>query len=258
MSEKGWITSELFEGWLAEHFLEHAVSRRPLLLLLNGHSTQYQPDVIRLARENGVIMLCLPPHTTHETQPLDCGVFAPLKAHWTTVCHDFFHKNPGKVITKFNFSYLFSKAWFQALTPVNLIARFKTCGVYPLNRSAIIVAPCSSNVSGSDDDPSGSGSNVVSGDDNVAASGDDNIATSDGGNDVCDNLSSDESNGILLGDNLPDSEHPLRTAPFDTEQEELFQRCFDEGYNLRTDPDYNRWLEINHPRVSPLSGHSLN
>ena len=81
--------------------------------------------------------------------------------------------------------------------------------MYPLNRSAIIVAPCSSNVSGSDDDPSGGGSNVVSGDDNVAASGDDNIATSDGGNNVCDNLLSDESNGILLGDNLPDSEHRM-------------------------------------------------
>ena len=130
--------------------------------------------------------------------------------------------------------------------------------MYPLNRSAIIVAPCSSNFSGSDDGPSDSGSNVVSGDDNVAASGDDNIATSDGGDDVCDNLSSDESNGILLGDNLPDSEHPLHTALFDSEQEELFQRRFDEGYNLRTDPDYNRWLEINHPEVSPLSGHSLN
>ena len=83
-----------------------------------------------------------------------------------------------------------------------------------------------------------------------------NIATSDGGNNVCDNLLSDESNGILLGDNLPDSEH--RTALFDIEQEELFQRRFDEGYNLHTDPDYNRWLEINHPEGSPLSGHSLN
>ena len=71
-------------------------------------------------------------------------------------------------------------------------------------------------------------------------------------------MSIDESNGILLGDNLPDSEHPLRTALFDTEQEELFQRRFDEGYNLRTDPDYNRWLEINYPEVLPLSGHSLN
>ena len=34
LSEKGWITSELFEGWQVEHFLEHAVSRRPLLLTL--------------------------------------------------------------------------------------------------------------------------------------------------------------------------------------------------------------------------------
>ena len=39
----------------------------------------------------------------------------------------------------------------------------------------------------------------------------------------------------------------------------MFQRHYDEGYNLCTDPDYNRWqLEINHPEVSPLSGHSLN
>ena len=98
LSEKGWITNELFEGCLVEHFLEHEVSHWPLLLLLDGHSTHYQPEVIRLARQNGVIMLCLPPHTTHETQPLNCGVSAPLKAHWTTVCHDCFQKNPGKVV----------------------------------------------------------------------------------------------------------------------------------------------------------------
>ena len=90
LCKKKWITSELFEGWLVEHFLEHAVSRRPSLLLLNGHSTHYQPEVIRLARQNGVIMLFLPPHTTHETQPLDYGVFRPLKAHWTIVCLIFF------------------------------------------------------------------------------------------------------------------------------------------------------------------------
>ena len=78
LSEKGWITSELFEEWLIEHFLEHTVSCRPLLLLLDGHSTHYQPEVIRLARQTGVIMLCLPPHTTHETQPLDCGIESSL------------------------------------------------------------------------------------------------------------------------------------------------------------------------------------
>ena len=26
LSDNGWITTELFEGWMTEHFLEHAVS----------------------------------------------------------------------------------------------------------------------------------------------------------------------------------------------------------------------------------------
>jgi len=37
LSSNGWINTELFDGWLVEHFLETAVSARPLFLLLNGH-----------------------------------------------------------------------------------------------------------------------------------------------------------------------------------------------------------------------------
>ena len=102
-SDSGWITTDLFESWLSDHFLKHAVSERPLLLLLDGHSTHCQPEVIRHARSNKVLILCLPPHTTHEAQPLDCIVFSPLKTQWRAVCHDFFQANPGQVITKFNF-----------------------------------------------------------------------------------------------------------------------------------------------------------
>ena len=49
------------------------MSARPLRLLLDGHSTHNQPEVVRLAREKKVIILCLPPHATHKAQPLDCG-----------------------------------------------------------------------------------------------------------------------------------------------------------------------------------------
>ena len=98
LSANGWINTDLFEGWLSEHFLEHAVSARPLLLLLDVHSTHYQPQSVRFAKDHDVIMLCLPPHTSHESQPLDCGVFGPLKSQWTKVCHTWYQKNPGKVI----------------------------------------------------------------------------------------------------------------------------------------------------------------
>ena len=57
--DKGWINTELFEAWLWELFLEYAVSARPLLLLLDGHSTHYQPQMVCLAKERGVLLLCL-------------------------------------------------------------------------------------------------------------------------------------------------------------------------------------------------------
>ena len=126
------------QGWW-RHFLErqYAVSMRPLLLLLDRHSTHYQPSVVRYVKENQIIMLCLLPHTTHETQPLECGVFAPLKSHWTPICHDFIQQNRTEVLTKFNFNSLFSKAWLHAVTPSIIISSFKTCGVYPFNAKAI-------------------------------------------------------------------------------------------------------------------------
>ena len=139
LSDNGWINTDLFEGWLVEHFLQFAVPGRPLLLLLDGHSTHYQPHVVRFARDHDIIMLCLPPHTTHESQPLDCGVFKPFKSKWTEIYHRYFHKNPGKVITRFNFNMLFSQAWLKSLIPSNIIAGFKTCGVYPYDPSAISV-----------------------------------------------------------------------------------------------------------------------
>jgi len=79
LSDTGWADAELFEGWLVKHLLKHAVAGRPLLLVLDGHSTHYQPETIKYAHDNGVIMMCLPPHTTHESQPLDASVFKPLK-----------------------------------------------------------------------------------------------------------------------------------------------------------------------------------
>ena len=109
------------------------------MLLLDVHSTHYQPVAVRFAKEHDIIMLCLPPHTTHESQPLDCGVLGPLKTKWSDVCHHSFQKNPGKVITKFNFNQVFSEAWLKSVVPVNIVAGFRKCGVHPYNPAAISV-----------------------------------------------------------------------------------------------------------------------
>ena len=74
MSDNRWTDQELFKHWLKDHFLQYAVPNRPLMVLLDGHSSHYVPVSNELARTEGVIF-CLPPHTTQGLQPLDCTAF---------------------------------------------------------------------------------------------------------------------------------------------------------------------------------------
>ena len=50
-SPKGWIDTELFENWFFHHFLVYAPPVRPLLLLLDGHSSHYSPQLVNKAAE---------------------------------------------------------------------------------------------------------------------------------------------------------------------------------------------------------------
>jgi len=50
----------IVDGWTwnsskLKHFLSYACSNQPILLLLDGHSSQYNLEAIDLAKENGVI-----------------------------------------------------------------------------------------------------------------------------------------------------------------------------------------------------------
>ena len=65
--------------------------------------------------KGGSDYFCLPPHTTQDSQSLDCTVFGPLKRPWTDVCHDFQQQNPDITTSKLNFSPLFTKAWLLAI-----------------------------------------------------------------------------------------------------------------------------------------------
>ena len=134
LSSKGWIYGVLFEQWFARHFLRYVPSSRPILLLLDGHSSHFSPRAVQLAAKEQVIIFTLPPNTTHLTQPLDKGIFGPLKISWRHICHDFQSRNPGRVITRYDFSSLFSQAWIESMTPKNTLAGFRVTGVHPLNR----------------------------------------------------------------------------------------------------------------------------
>ena len=151
VSDKGWVDQRLFYSWLKDHFLMNAVSHRPLLLLLDGHSSHFEPQSIEFARQNHIVIFCLPPHTTHECQPLDVGLFGPLKKYWQQECHKFYQNHLNVVITKLNFNRVFRVAWLQAVSPSNLCGGFRKAGVFPFNRDAVTVT-CGNDESGVDKD----------------------------------------------------------------------------------------------------------
>ena len=136
LSSKGWIDQELFQVWF-EFLLRYAPPVRPLFLLMDGHSSHFCPETIHLAAKSQVVLFTLPPNTTHLSQPLDRGCFGPLKAEWCRVCHEFMSANIGKVVTRYSFSELFSKAWMRAMTIKNILGGFRVTGIYPLDRSKL-------------------------------------------------------------------------------------------------------------------------
>ena len=137
MSSKGWIDLELFSEWFARHFLVHAPSARPLLLLMDGHSSHFCPDMIARAAAEKVILFTLPPNTTHLTQPLDKSGFSPLKSKWKEACHKFLIRKKGRTITIYDFSELFVEAWEDSMNMKTITSGFEVTGIYPFNRSAI-------------------------------------------------------------------------------------------------------------------------
>ena len=212
LSDSGWTDRGLFLGWLEEHFLG-AVPARPLLLLVDGHSSHYDPDSIRFAHDHSIIIFCLPPHTTHEAQPLDVSFFGTLKKSWSRVCHDYIQSSHGKAITRFNFFAAFFKSMAQDLV---ILSGFERAGIIPFNPQ-VLLKRC----------PGNEGAVEIRG--KKRARQDDVMSTE------TDNHEPYSSGVQDNGD-----ESPL----FSPQKEALYQHRFEEGCDLY-DTDYISWLHVN-------------
>ena len=133
-SENGWIESELFVKWL-QHFVHHVQPSvdRKVLLVLDGHASHKSLAAIDYARENSVVMVCLPPHSTHHLQPLDRTVFGPLKTAYNSECDKWMVRHPGRRISQYDIGELFNEAYLKAASMKNAVSGFASSGLWPFN-----------------------------------------------------------------------------------------------------------------------------
>ena len=87
-----------------------------------------------MAKENGVIMLTLPPHTSHRLQPLDKTVYGPLKTYYSRAMDGWMRSHPGRTVTISEIPELVNQAFLSAMSPTNITSGFRATGIFPFNR----------------------------------------------------------------------------------------------------------------------------
>lgn len=133
----GWIQSDIFTGWFKKFIsFSQASLANPVLLLLDGHASHVKNlQVADLGKENGVIILCFPPHCTHRMQPLDVTFMKSLSHFYTVQVNKFQREGNGRRVQMKHVFSLFGKAWLQAAKLETAVNGFQKTGIVPLNSS---------------------------------------------------------------------------------------------------------------------------
>ena len=107
------------------------------MIVLDGHESHQSTAFDAYCKENNIITLSLPPHSSHLTQPLDVGCFSALKrAYGREIEH--FIKSHINHITKLEFFIAFKAAHTAAMTESNIKGGFQGAGLVPFHPEAVI------------------------------------------------------------------------------------------------------------------------
>ena len=141
--ENGYMTFEIFLEWLG-HFKNNVLGgmskENKHLLILDGHASHVTNEVIRFGRENGLDILILPSHCSHELQPLDMAVFHPFKLNLAMEKMNKMRNNPQWVqgaTMKSMLAEMSSKDLAKALKAETIKSGFATTCIYPINITAM-------------------------------------------------------------------------------------------------------------------------
>ena len=257
VSDSGWMTAAIFEDWFENHFLVNAPSLRPLVLLLDGHSSHYNLNAIRLAAQSQVIMFCLPPNTIHMLQPLDGDCFAALKASWQKACIAYTAQT-GCVVTKKEFSAIFCKAWQKSMTLSNIAASFKHTGVYPFDPTAICLPGEDTNTTPKKTLAEETGLAYIpllspeprpfQKQFQTQSPDKQHVHAGNSDKDLASKQKIITLPPIQMSDIQPPRIETLEKATFTDTEETLYRTRYEEGYDIHDDK-YNLWLRCNHPHV---------
>ena len=107
------------------------------VLICDGHGSHVNADFIRHCREHDIVLLILPPHSSHLTQPLNVAVFGPLKKAMAVELQHIIHTEVLR-IQKAEWMSAYVRARTRALSSSNIISAFSGAGLFPFSPSKVL------------------------------------------------------------------------------------------------------------------------
>lgn len=156
-SKSGWFDSLTFEDWFEYLMLPLLKKQNGTKVLIGDNlSSHLSYRVLSLCHENDIKFICLPPHATHLLQPLDVSFFRPMKRAWRIVLDKWKETPEGRkmsTVPKTIFPRLLSQLMdkLEDKKKANLEAGFRSCGIFPLDRTAVLKKLCDNTFANSGD-----------------------------------------------------------------------------------------------------------
>ena len=137
VSDSGWMEKENYESWLKKMFLpatSHLRESAPVVLFFDGHHSHISVSIVKYCQQYNVHLVLLPSNTTHVLQPLDVGVYGPLKQVWKKILAEYKLETRAGNIGKEEFPQLLHKLWRRSFKPRHMQGGFRETGLFPLRR----------------------------------------------------------------------------------------------------------------------------
>jgi hypothetical protein len=109
------------------------------LLIVDGHGSHVTLEFVEYCYRNKILLLILPPRSTHTLQPLDVVMFKSLSSGYSSELSDLTQRSQGFArIRKGDFFLIFWKAWKESFTKTRVWKSFSSTGIWPKNSEAIL------------------------------------------------------------------------------------------------------------------------
>jgi hypothetical protein len=134
-SANGWTTNAKGLSWLKTMFDPETRPQNDAwrLLIMDGHGSHTAIKFLWHCKQNKIHLLFLPAHTSHVLQPLDLGVFAPLKSRYRAEIAALASLDDASPVKKQRFITCYNSARKETFTPRLLRVGWQAAGLYPYN-----------------------------------------------------------------------------------------------------------------------------